>query len=95
MTLMILMTTRTFQRPKTLMTTMEPGAPAKLQPKRTMFVASVSRTNPKLQVFASYLVLLPMSMKLLLSITDFKTFQSIAVAGVPLITASPWKVPTT
>ena len=94
MTLMILMIIKTFQHPKTLMTTMEPGAPAKSQLKRTMFVASVSRTNPKLQAFASYLVLLPMSMKLLLSIMAFKTFQSTAAAGVPPITASPWKVPT-
>jgi kexin len=55
MTLMILMTTKPYQPPKTLMITMEPDAPAKLQRKRTRFVASVSHTNRKLQVFASYL----------------------------------------
>jgi len=56
MTLMISMTTKTYQPPKTLMTTMEPDAQAKSQRKRTMFVASVSHMNRKLQVFASYLV---------------------------------------
>lgn len=55
MTLMILTTTKTYQPLKTLMITMELDVPAKLQRKRTRFVASVSHTNRKLQVFASYL----------------------------------------
>ena len=54
MTLTILMTTKPYQLPKTLMITMELDAPAKLQRKRITFVASVSHTNRKLQVFASY-----------------------------------------
>ena len=62
---------------------------------RIMLAVWASLTGQKLPVFASFLALFQMWMKLRHSTSAFKMCLSIAVAGDPLITASLWKAQAT